>query len=217
MRWKKWTIGIIILLVVAFTVYIWWHLLSEKEGRIAIEETEQKKEEKIVGKTKEKEELFENLCSSVGIERINPPLKAKDFTLKDLTDSMVSLKDFQGKVVFLNFWASWCGPCRAEMPSMELLWQVFQNDNFVILAVNLREGRDKISSFVQTNGYTFPVLLDSQGKIATTYGVRAIPTTFLIDTQGKMVGKALGARAWASEEALNLIKYLLAKKKADTD
>jgi len=217
MRWKKWAIGGIVLLVAVSIGYISWYLLSGKERKIVMEETEQKEEKEITEETREKEAFSQSLYSSLGIEKTNPPSEAKEFALKNLAGSTLNLKEFQGKVVFLNFWATWCGPCRAEMPAMELLWQVFQDDDFVILAVNLREGRDKISSFVQTNGYTFPVLLDSQGKVANTYGVRAIPTTFLIDFQGKVIGKALGAREWASEDALNLIEYLLAKKETDTN
>ena len=128
---------------------------------------------------------------------------------------MVSLKDFQGKVVFLNFWASWCGPCRIEMPAMELLWQVFQYDDFVILAVDVRERRDEVSSFIEKNDYTFPTLLDSWGRVANIYSVRSYPTTFLIDREGKVVGKAAGARKWASKDSFDLIKYLLDKKETD--
>jgi len=216
MRWKKWAIGGIILLAAVSIVYVSWYLLSGEKKRIVVEEIEQKKEKEVAEEIRGKEAFPQDLYSSLGVERIDPPFEAKDFALRNLTGSILNLKDFQGKVVFLNFWASWCGPCRAEMPAMELLWQTFQDDNFVILAVNLREGKDKISSFVQTNGYTFPVLLDSQGKTASTYGVRAIPTTFLIDAQGKVVGKVLGTREWTGEDALNLIKHLL-KKKTDTD
>jgi len=210
-RKKKWTIGIIVLLAVIFGAYISWHLLSAKEERVSVEEKEWKEEEEIA----KEEGLLQLLYASVGIQRINPPFKAKDFTLEDLRGSMVSLKDFQGKVIFLNFWATWCGPCRIEMPAMELLWQIFQDDDFVILAVDVRERRDEVSSFIEKNDYTFPALLDPWGKVANMYGVRAYPTTFLIDGEGKVVGKAVGAREWASKDSFDLIKYLLDKKETD--
>jgi len=211
-RRRKWAIRIIGLLVVVFSVYISWYLLSEKEERRGIEEKEWEEEEEI---TAEEERLIQLLYASVGVQRINPPFEAKDFTLEDLRGSMVSLKDFQGKIVFLNFWGSWCGPCRDEMPAMELLWQIFQDDDFVILAVDVRERRDEVSSFIEKNDYTFPVLLDLWGKVENIYSIRAYPTTFLIDGEGKVVGKALGARKWASKDSFDLIKYLLDKKETD--
>ncbi len=200
MRRRKWTIRIIGFLVVIFSVYISWHLLSLKEERISIEEKEWEGEEEIAA---EEERLIQLLYASVGVQRINPPFEAKDFTLENLRGSMMSLKDFRGKVIFLNFWASWCGPCRIEMPAMELLWQVFQDDDFVILAVDVKEERDTVSSFIEKNDYTFPVLLDSRGKVANMYDVRAYPTSFLIDWEGKVVGKAVGAREWASKDSFD--------------
>jgi len=211
-RRRKWTIRIIGFLVVIFSVYISWHLLSRKEERVSIEEKEWEEEEEIAA---EEERLIQLLYASVGVQRINPPFEAEGFTLEDLRGSMVSLKDFRGKVIFLNFWASWCGPCRIEMPAMELLWQVFQDDDFVILAVDVKEERDTVSSFIEKNDYTFPVLLDSRGKVANMYDVRAYPTSFLIDWEGKVVGKAVGAREWASKDSFDLIKYLLDKKETD--
>ena len=212
MRRRKWTIRIIGFLVVIFSAYISWHLLSRKEERVSIEEKEWEEEEQIAA---EEERLIQLLYASVGVQRINPPFEAEGFTLEDLRGSMVSLKDFQGKVIFLNFWGSWCGPCRIEMPAMELLWQVFQDDDFVILAVDVKEERDTVSSFIEKNDYTFPVLLDSRGKVANMYEVRAYPTSFLIDWEGKVAGKAVGAREWASKDSFDLIKYLLDKKETD--
>ena len=211
MRRRKWTIRIIGFLVVILSVYISWHLLSLKEERISIEEKEWEEEEEVAAE----ERLIQLLYASVGVQRINPPFEAEGFTLEDLRGSMMSLKDFRGKVIFLNFWASWCGPCRIEMPAMELLWQVFQNDDFVILAVDVKEERDTVSSFIEKNDYTFPVLLDSRGKVANMYDVRAYPTSFLIDREGKVVGKAVGAREWASKDSFDLIEYLLDKKETD--
>ncbi len=136
-------------------------------------------------------------------------MKALHFTLKNLEGSEVSLKDFAGKVVFLNFWATWCGPCREEMPSMERLWQRFKEDDFVILAIDLRESRGEVVSFMKEYGLTFPVLLDSKGEVGSMFGVRAIPTTYLLDSEGRIVGGAIGARNWESEDAFELIESLL--------
>ena len=161
----------------------------------------------------EGEKNCQALYPSLGIQKINPPTKAKDFTLEDLAGSRVNMGSLRNKVVFLSFWTTRCGACRAEMPSMEMLWQVFKDDESIILAVNLGEGKDKVSSFMQGNGYTFPVLLDPMGKVASIYGVRPIPVTYLLDTEGKIVGKALGARNWTSQAAFDLIECLISKKK----
>ncbi len=109
--------------------------------------------------------------------------------MKNLEGSEISLDDFEGKVVFLNFWATWCGPCRDEMPSMEKLWRRFKKEAFVILAVDLREGKEEVSSFMKDYGLTFSVLSNSRGEVGFLYAVRAIPTTSLIDSEGMMVGQ----------------------------
>ncbi|MFQ6066609.1 MAG: TlpA family protein disulfide reductase [bacterium] len=166
-------------------------------------------------KTGAEERSSESLYTSLGVQRITPLVEAPDFTLENLEGSAVSLKDFEGKVVFLNFWATWCGPCREEMPSMEKLWQRFKEKAFVILAVDLREKKEEISSFMKDYGLTFPVLLDSRGEVGSIYAVRAIPTTYLIDSQGRIVGKALGARDWASQDAFDLIEHLLPETESD--
>jgi len=192
MKPRKWIIVGAILLVAVSLISLYLYTLSVKMKKV-------------------EEERYKDFFSSLGIQKINPPVKAKDFTLEDLKGSAVSLRDFEGKVIFLNFWATWCPPCRIEMPDMEKLWQKFKDEDFVILAVDLRERKDKVSSFVKENGYTFPVLLDSGGEVANTYGITAIPTTYLLDPRGRIVGKALGARHWVSDDAFKLIEHLLPK------
>ena len=192
MKLRKWIIVGAILLVAVSLISLYLYTLSVKMKKV-------------------EEERYKDFFSSLGIQKINPPVKAKDFTLEDLKGSAVSLRDFEGKVIFLNFWATWRPPCRIEMPDMEKLWQKFKDEDFVILAVDLRERKDKVSSFVKENGYTFPVLLDSGGEVANTYGITAIPTTYLLDPRGRIVGKALEARHWVSDDAFKLIEHLLPK------
>ncbi len=190
---RRFTVALILLIVISI-VFVYLYLSYTKEKRV-------------------QEVDHGTLFSSLGIQEITPPVEALDFTLENLEGSEVSLEDLEGKVVFLNFWATWCGPCREEMPSMEKLWQRFKEEAFVILAVDLREGKEEVNSFMKEYGLTFSVLLDSEGEVGSMYAVRAIPTTFLIDSEGRMVGKALGARDWASEDAFDLIEHLLSETK----
>jgi len=135
--------------------------------------------------------------------------KAPDFKLKNLEGQDISLSDFKGKVVFLNFWATWCIPCRKEMPSMEKLYQEFKDAGLVVLAINHRENLEKIKPFVEEMKLSFPILLDSEGKTSADYTVRGLPTSYFVNQEGVLIGGALGDRDWASEEAKDLIKILL--------
>ena len=137
--------------------------------------------------------------------------KAPEFSLTELTGRTVGLKDFKGKVIFLTFWATWCGPCKEEMPSIEALHQQFKRRDFVVLAVAVdREGSIPVERFLAKHGYTFPVLIDSRSEVLDLYGVDRIPATFLIDPKGRIVWKALGPKNWKSPEALSLVNRLMA-------
>ena len=130
---------------------------------------------------------------TVASAAINKP--AIDFALKDLQGRTVKLSDQKGKVVFLNFWATWCPPCREEMPSIERLHDRVNGKDFIILAVSLDQS--DIRSFVQKGNYTFKILLDPKGDIGRQYGVTGIPTTFIIDKNGIIKQKAVGSRDWS--------------------
>jgi peroxiredoxin len=145
----------------------------------------------------------------LGIVKINDKIKAPGFELKDLNGTVVRLEDLKGKVVFLNFWATWCPPCRDEMPSMEKLYTKFKGEDFTIVAIDLRESPKKVRAFKKRYRLNFPILLDTDGMTGLTYGVRSIPTTYLVDKEGHVIGGALGARDWASTEAFKLIEQLV--------
>ncbi|NKF08454.1 TlpA family protein disulfide reductase [Clostridium gasigenes] len=119
--------------------------------------------------------------------------KAIDFKLKDLNGKDVSLNDFKGKNVLLNFWATWCPPCKAEMPDIEKLYQENKNSDLVILAVNLGEDKQTVKSFIEKNKYNFDILLDSDQDVAIKYNIVSIPTSFFIDKEGNIVSKKIGA------------------------
>jgi peroxiredoxin len=134
---------------------------------------------------------------------------APDFTLKDLAGNTVTLSQYRGKVVFLNFWATWCQPCRAEMPAMERLNEVYGSQNFVMLAVNAEEDAETVEAFLKEHPHSFTVLLDQEAKAQSLYGVYRFPETFLIDKRGKIVERYLGVRDWSGVDFLKKINALM--------
>lgn len=138
-------------------------------------------------------------------------IPAPDFALYDLDDKPYRLSDFRGKVVFLNFWATWCKPCREEMPSMEILNKNFEKDGLVILAVSIdRVTTTKdIPPFVKGLNLTFPVLIDSWGKTDKPYKRMGVPETFIIDQQGIIREIVIGPRDWTRLDSLKVLTALL--------
>jgi len=133
----------------------------------------------------------------------------RDFTLQLLSGGNAALSSYRGNVVILNFWATWCPPCRAEMPSMETLYQRYRNQGLEILAVDIRETTNTVRQFISTNGFSFPVLLDLDGRVSVNYGVEAIPTTYIIDREGKMIGRIVGSIHWDTPEVFAAFEALL--------
>lgn len=138
-------------------------------------------------------------------------LESIDFELEDMKGALTKLSSYRGKFVFLNFWATWCGPCRIEMPSMQRVYEELKGEGFVIVAVNLQEDRKLVKRFLDQYGLTFPVLLDKTGRVGATYGARSIPTTYLIDREGYIIGRAIGAREWDTPEIQSLFQEILEK------
>jgi len=136
-----------------------------------------------------------------------------DFTLPDPTGKKVSLKDFRGKLVMLNFWASWCAPCREEMPTMERLYQEFKSKGFVIVAVDVKDKRTDALAFIKELKLTFPVVFDPDGQVGLLYGAWGLPATYLIGLRGEGLARMWGPADWYSPGARALIKALLEQKK----
>ena len=136
---------------------------------------------------------------------------APDFQLPDLADKQLRLSDYRGKVVFLNFWATWCKPCREEMPSMEVLYKNFEKDGLVILAVSIDRvtTKNEIPPFVKGLNLTFPVLVDSWGQTDKRYKLMGVPETYIIDQQGILREKIIGPRDWTRLDNLKMLTQLL--------
>lgn len=137
---------------------------------------------------------------------------APDFDLPILDDSKrVRLSDYRGKVVFLNFWATWCKPCKEEMPSMEVLYKHFEKEGLVVLAVSIDRVTTKkdIPPFVTSLGLTFPILIDSWGQTDKRYKLMGVPETYIIDQQGILREKVIGPRDWTRLDSLQVLTGLL--------
>ena len=148
---------------------------------------------------------------SYQLTRLGEPLKAPDFSLEDMDGNKHALEDYRGKVVMLNFWATWCPPCRREMPSMEAVYQAFADEAFTVLAVNEFETPEHVFAFMgQLSVFpNFPILFDRDSEVSKIFGVKGLPTTLLIDKQGFIVYRAVGGRDFDHPEVRKIIRELL--------
>jgi thiol-disulfide isomerase/thioredoxin/Cu/Ag efflux protein CusF len=135
---------------------------------------------------------------------------APDFTLPALSGAPIRLSDLRGKVVLINFWAMWCGPCRTEMPTLDALYQRYKDRGLEVLAVNLdTASTSNVQAFVREVGVTFRVVLDPSSSNARTYRVLVLPTTYLIDRAGNVVVQEVGGRDWLDGASRLAIEGLL--------
>jgi peroxiredoxin len=137
---------------------------------------------------------------------------APGFSLENIKDGQNTLKDYAGKLVLLNFWATWCPICLEEMPAMQTLWEKYQSKGFVIVAVAADRGNRKgITKMADQLKVDFPVLHDPDGDVRNNYEVTALPMSYLISRDGKILGRIYGGKDWASPEAFAIIESLLAQ------
>jgi thiol-disulfide isomerase/thioredoxin len=160
----------------------------------------------LFAKTENRE--LERLFSDIGVLQISPDSDPLEIRLSDPTGRPVSLSEFRGKIVFINFWTTWCLACVIEMPSMEKLHQRFKDKDFVMVAINLQESAERVKQFYKEHQLTFTTLLDITGDVGAALSINAIPTTFILDKTGRIIGKALGPREWESKKSIALFDYL---------
>lgn len=189
MNTKNIIIIIVAVVIIGIIASFGLKFLTFNSLKKAVEE----EQEKII------EEVKENNDAPMKVEKlIDIGEPAPEITLEDLNGNTVSLKDYKGeKIVLLNFWASWCPPCRAEMPDLDKLYEENKDDDFIVLAVNLGESEDTVKKFIEQNGYGFPVLLDKTQEVGITYQTFSIPTSVMVDKEGKIRAYRPGLMTYA--------------------
>ena len=145
----------------------------------------------------------------LGFQLPSRAVQAVDFDLADLAGDIHSLQRYRGSVVFLNFWATWCGPCRTEMPDLQQLHDDLGDEaHFAMLAINLQEDAVQVRRFAGELGLSFQILLDSSGETSAAYGARTLPMSYIIDKDGAILARIIGVRDWAEPEFAELFRAL---------
>lgn len=140
---------------------------------------------------------------------VRPGDRAPGFDLVDDDGAGVSLRDYAGKVVLLNFWATWCAPCVREIPSLNRLYGQFEDKGFIVLAVSVDEDEEQYRQFLAERGVSFPTARDPQRAVSSRYGTAKYPESYLIDRAGKVLRKYVGAEDWVRPEIANYIRSML--------
>jgi thiol-disulfide isomerase/thioredoxin len=155
--------------------------------------------------------LFCSAGSAGWLEVVEPPVFPANIELTDLNKVDHVLYQSKGKVVLVNFWASWCPPCIEEMPSLIRLVDGMASDDLLVLAVNVKENGNRVAGIASQMGFNFPVLLDDSKAVAKAWGVKVYPSSFLVDKQGLLRFKAIGPVVWDSDESVTQVTNLLAE------
>ncbi len=151
---------------------------------------------------------LDELLDDMGVVKVPGMMVPVEIALKNVNGRDVRLSDFRGKIVFLNFWTTWCPTCRIEMPSMEKLHQKFKDKDFALVSINLQESASQVKAFFKDYQLTFTALLDSDGEVGIRFRINAIPTTFILDKKGQIIAKAVGPREWDSKKSIALFEHL---------
>ena len=151
---------------------------------------------------------LDHLMTDMGVLRHQLAIDPLTVELVNIAGRYVRLDDFRGKIVFLNFWTTWCPTCITEMPSMEKLHRKLSGRNFAMVTVNIKESASQVKNFLKKNQLTFTALLDTNGDVTSEFGVGAIPTTFILDKNGRIIGRITGPREWDSRESVALFEQL---------
>jgi peroxiredoxin len=152
--------------------------------------------------------------SGMELKEIPDRPAAPGFALPDIDGEIHRLSDYRGKVVVVNFWATWCPPCREEMPAMQRAWEQVRDEGIVILAVNIGENEDQIFTFTGNYAVDFPLLMDRDSSAIRQWPIKGLPTSYVIDPAGRVAYRAIGGRAWDAPEILEQLRALKASAPA---
>lgn len=151
---------------------------------------------------------LDRLMADIGVSAHPFSTDPRMVKLQNTAGRYVRLGDLQGKIVFLNFWTTWCPTCRTEMPSMERLHRKLLGKDFAMVTVNIKETASQVKNFFEEYKLTFTALMDTTGEVSTEFGIRAIPTTFILEKSGQILGRINGPREWDSKESVALFENL---------
>ena len=142
------------------------------------------------------------------LKHVDEIIQAPELGLQDLDNKLWKIADLKGQPAIINFWATWCPPCREEMPSMEKAWLDIKDEGIMLMAIAYGEEREAVEAFEVEYPMSFPVLLDSLGTTGRSWPVKGLPTTFVLDSDGRIVYEATGAREWDNEVILDQVRAL---------
>ncbi len=202
-RWCiRYWVGVLVVLILLIGYFAWQGSVFEREGSLASGPIG-------VEYTPADQEVFRKMSFLAQAVRAGAP----EFSLEAIGGGNRTLQDYKGKVVLLNFWATWCPPCLREMPALQKLYNRYRAKGFDLVAISVDQGRkDEVQKFINENKLTFPVILDPIHTAKGSYKVRALPTNYLLDRQGRVIAWGMGSREWDSESAFGLIEQLLVEK-----
>ncbi len=146
--------------------------------------------------------------AGTGLTQLDEAPAAPDFSLLDMDGTVYRLSAYRGQIVVVNFWATWCPPCREEMPSMQRAWEQLRPDGIVMLGINVGEDADTIFQFTADYPVAFPLPMDIDSAVTGQWPVRGLPTTFVVDPAGRLVYQAIGSREWDDPALLSQVRAL---------
>jgi thiol-disulfide isomerase/thioredoxin len=151
---------------------------------------------------------YADRLEKLGFQLYASPVVLPDFQVEALVGAPLKRSSLKGKIVLLNFWATWCPPCRAEMPSIEALHKKMQGKDFAIVGVSVGEQRGTVEKFIASQKFTFPIYLDSSGSLGAAFNARSIPTTYILDKEGRAIAGMVGSRMYDGPEVVGLFEEL---------
>ena len=154
---------------------------------------------------------YEAGLKKLGFTVFPKPMDLEDFSVKTPAGSTTSLGAQKGKIVLLNFWATWCPPCQAEMPAIQTLWNKNKDKAFTVMGVSIGEDPKTVADYIAKKGYGYPVFVDPSGRIGSLFGARSIPTTYVVDKAGKAIAGIVGGAPYDGAEAIAFFAELASR------